>query len=105
MLQESKKPVPALSLTGATLPPGITLDEVEKLIEGQIKKELTEAFKKWELKRLTIRLHVEKGKVMKVKVVKYQGKECKKEQLKEICRKLIFPTSLKGSVKLILEYT
>ena len=89
--QKSKKHAPQLYLTGGTFPPGITLADVEKIILPHIKKELEEVFKKGKMLSLTIRLDVEKGRVVKATIVEYKGERCKEEQLEKIAKKLVFP--------------
>jgi Ca-activated chloride channel family protein len=91
-------------ITGGVVPSGITLDKVEEIIFSQIKKELENIFKKWELKSLTIVLKVEGGKIKTIKTKKYKGKKCKEEELEKVFKKLRFPTSFKGSIELKLEY-
>ena len=43
-----------------------------------------------------------KGKGIKIK--EYKGKDCKKETLEKIFKRLHFPASIKGSLELNLEY-
>lgn len=93
-----------ICVTGGKLPSGITMDDVEEKIDSQIKEELEETFKKWELKSLTIVLEVENGKVKSLKVKKYEGKKCKKGTLEKIFKKLNFPASFKGRLELNLKY-
>ncbi|MFQ6052331.1 MAG: VIT domain-containing protein [Candidatus Hydrothermarchaeota archaeon] len=103
-LGEDKNISPQIYVIGGKLPSEITLDGVEKIILRQIKKDLEGVFKTWQLKSLTIVLEVEKGKVKAIKIKKYKGKECKKEILEKIFKKLHFPASLKGTWELNLEY-
>jgi len=91
-------------ITGGVVPSGITLDKVEEIIFSQIKKELENIFKKWELKSLTIVLKIEGGEIKTIKTKKYKGKKCKEEELEKVFKKLRFPTSFKGSIELKLEY-
>ena len=86
------------------MPSGISLDDVEKAILSQIKKELGETFKKWELESLTIVLKVEKGKVQRIQIKKYKGKKCEKKVLQSIFKKIHFSASLKGTLELNLKY-
>lgn len=95
---------PQIYLTGGKLPPGITLDSVEKTILSRIRKELEETFKKWELESLTIVLEVEKGKVKTIKIKNYKAKKCKEKVLEKMFKKLRFPDYLKGSLELNIEY-
>jgi len=99
-----KKIPPQVYMTSGKFPSGITLESVEKIILGQIKKELEKAFKEWELKSITILLEVEKGMVKTVEIKEYKGKECKKELLEKMLKKVSFPSSFKGSLELVLEY-
>ncbi|UCD83283.1 MAG: VWA domain-containing protein [Deltaproteobacteria bacterium] len=100
----NSKRISQIYVTGGKLPSGITLDEIEKAVLSQIKKEMEEAFKEWKLKSLVIVLEVEKGSVKAVKIKKYEGKECKEGTLKNIFKKLRLPASLKGVLELNIEY-
>lgn len=100
----SKDISPQIYVTGGKLPAGTTLGDVEKIILKQIKKEMEEACKEWQLESLTIVLEVDKGKMKGVKIKEYKGKECKKETLEKIFKRLHFPASIKGRVELNLEY-
>lgn len=101
---EDKNISPQIYVTGGKMPSGISLDDVEKAILSQIKKELGETFKKWELESLTIVLEVEKGKVQRIQIKKYKGKKCEKKVLQSIFKKLHFSASLKGALELNLKY-
>jgi Ca-activated chloride channel family protein len=103
MLQD-KKTTPQIYVSSGTVPSGITLDDVEKIIISKIKEKLEKTFKKWELKSATIVFEVEKGKVKSMKVKKYEGKKCKKATLEKIFKKLNFPALLKGTMELNLVY-
>jgi Ca-activated chloride channel family protein len=99
------KSAPAqIYVSGASLPPGITLNGIEKTILGQIKRDLEKTFKEWKLENLTIVLEVEKGKVKRVKIKEYQGKKCRQKTLERIFKRLRFPASLNGTLTLSLEY-
>ena len=65
---------------------------------------MEEAFKEWQLESLTIVVEIEKGKVKGIKIKEYKGKDCKKELLEKILKRLHFPASIKGSLELNLEY-
>lgn len=99
-----KQTAPQVYVSGGTLPSGISLDAVEKTILSQLKKELEDAFKKWNLTRVTVSLKVDKGKVTELKVKKYEGEECKAHVLEKLFQKLKFPASSSGTWELTLEY-
>ncbi len=101
---KDKKISKQIYVTGGKLPSGISLDAVEKTILSQVGKEMEETFKEWELKSLSIVLEVEKGRVKAIEIKNYKGKDCKKEILEKIFKKLHFPASLKGTVELNIEY-
>ncbi len=103
-VKEKIKSAPKIYVSGGTLPSGISLDAVEKTILSQIKKELEDAFNKWNLTRVTVALKVEKGKVTELKIKTYEGKECKADVLEKLFQKLKFPASFNGTWELILEY-
>jgi hypothetical protein len=41
---------------------------------------------------------------LSIKIKEYKGKDCKKELLEKILKRLHFPASIKGSLELNLEY-
>jgi len=90
-------------LPAEKLPPGITLDQAEKVLLAQAKNELNKKFREWELKSITIILKVEKGNVTGFRVKTFRGKECREEALKKIFEKISFPISLTGTLELNLE--
>jgi len=98
------KAKPRIYITGGTLPPEITLDQVEKILLERVEEELVKIAQKWELKSLAISLKVEKGKVITVSVTSYQGKTCQEELLKKIFKKLTFNKSLTGKIELNLNF-
>lgn len=90
-------------IMGGKLPSGITLEDVEKTF-SPFKDELARAFKAWGLKKLVVVLTVEGGKVRKVQLKNYQGKEPTREDLEKILRNMVFSSSIKGKIELELLY-
>ena len=85
-------------LTGATLPPEITLAQIEKIMLNRIEDDLVKIARKWELKSLSISLKVEKGKVMTVSIKSYRGKTCQDELLEKLFKKLTFNTDFHSAI-------
>ncbi len=100
----SKELRPQLHINKRTIPPGVTFDDIKKEIFDKIKNELEETFAKWQLLSMTIALNVEKGKVISINVKKYKGKKCDEETLHKIFKKLVYPSSLTGTIELDLDY-
>jgi len=98
------KAEPRIYITGGTLPPEITLDQVEKILLERIEVNLLKIAQKWGLKSLAISLKVEKGKVITVSVTSYQGKTCREELLEKIFKKLTFNKSLTGTMEINLSF-
>ncbi len=91
-------------LTGATLPPEITLAQIEKIMLNRIEDDLVKIARKWELKSLSISLKVEKGKVMTVSIKSYRGKTCRDELLEKLFKKLTFNKPLTGKMEINLSF-
>lgn len=95
---------PQVCVTGGTVPQGASLAAVEKVILSQVEKELEDAFRRWELKSLTVVLEVHKGSVTAVKVEKHEAKKFDKSTLEKILKKVRFSSSLQGTLELNLEF-
>ena len=101
--QERKRGPSRIYLMGGTLPPGITMEEVEKKF-CPFKEELEKVFKKWGSKKVVLLLNIEGGKVRSIQIKGFQGKTCKKEVLEKTLQKLAFSSSVKGTMELELVY-
>jgi hypothetical protein len=88
---------------GGKLPRGITMGEVEKIF-SPLMEELEKAFKKWGSKKLVVLLSIEGGKVRNIHLKNFQGKSPGKEVLEKILGKLVFSSSVKGTMELELLY-
>ncbi|MEA1928512.1 MAG: VIT domain-containing protein, partial [Candidatus Auribacterota bacterium] len=102
--REEEKSEPRIYVTGGTFPPGITLDRAEKILLDQIGDDLVKIAREWELKSLSFKLEVEKGKVTTVRIKSYQGKTCREEALKKLLKKLTFDATLTGSMELKINF-
>jgi Ca-activated chloride channel family protein len=101
---KDRKDAREIHIISGVFPAGMTLDDVEKIISGQIKVELQKAFGKCALKSVTITLEIESGKVKEVKIKDIKGMKCDKEEIKKIFKKLKFADSLKGTLEVSLKY-
>lgn len=95
---------PRIYVSGGTVPPGLTLAQVEKTLHGEAGEELEKVFREWELESLSVRLTLEKGKVAAVRIEGYRGRTCREEVLEKIFRKLTFPGSPSGTMAIELIY-
>ncbi len=100
---EEKRGPSQIYLMGAKLPPGIRIEEVERIF-SPFKEELEKAFKEWGLKKLVLLLNIEGGKVRSIHIKGFQGETCKKEGLEKIFKKILFSPSTKGILELELVY-
>ena len=96
-----KKDLSQVYMTGGRLPQGVTINEVEKQFKP-LKKQLGKLFKQWELKKVSVILNIEKGLVKVIQITQYEGKECKKEILEKILKKMSFDISISGKMELEL---
>lgn len=94
---------PQIYLMGAKLPPGVTMDDVEKAISS-VKEDLEELFQEWGLTKVVALLKVEQGKVKGIQIKSYQGKGYKKEALEKVFQRIAFASSVKGTLELELLY-
>lgn len=101
---ELAAPEPRISVSGGTLPPGLTLTRLEKTLLDQAGSELEKNFREWELQSLSLKLTVEKGKVTAVKVEGYEGKTCRVEVLEKILKKLGFSETVSGTLEIKLVF-
>ena len=101
--REEKKEPSRIYIMGGKLPPGITMEGVEKIF-SPVKEELEKAFKKWGSKKLVVLLNIEKGKVRSIELKDCQGKSPEKEVLEKIFQKLVFSPSINGKMELELLY-
>ncbi len=102
---DQKKLLPQLYVTGGTVPAGVSLDDIENAILGQIKKDLENSFKAWKLEKCIVTLQVENGKVITLKIKEFKGKKCTTLVLEKIFKKLQLPAQVKGTVEVVLEYS
>jgi Ca-activated chloride channel homolog len=95
---------PRISVSGGTIPRGMTLAVVEKTLLDQAGAELEKTFSEWELESLSLLLTVEKGRITAVRIEGYRGRTCREEVLEKIFRKLTFPGSPGGTMAIELIY-
>jgi hypothetical protein len=88
---------------GGKLPPGITMEKVEKLF-SPFREELEKVLKKWGSKEMVVLMNIEGGKVRSIQFKSFQGKSREKEALEKILKKLVFSSSVKGKMELELLY-
>jgi Ca-activated chloride channel family protein len=100
---DEKEELSRLYIMGGKLPPGITMEEVEKLFSS-FREELEKVLKKWGSKKLVVLLNIEEGKVRSIQLKSFQGKSHEKEVLEKILKKLVFSSSVKGKMELELVY-
>ncbi len=98
---DEKKELSRLYIMGGKLPPGITMEEVEKLF-SPFREELEKVLKKWGSKKLVVLLNIEGGKVRSIQLKSSRRKAYKKEVLEKILQKIIFPPTIKGTMELEL---
>jgi Ca-activated chloride channel family protein len=101
--QEKKKELSRIYIMGGKFPPGITMEEAEKIL-SPLKDELARVFKKWGFEKLVVLLNIEEGKVRDIQLKNGKGKEHKKDVLEKILQKIVFPPSIKGKMELELLY-
>ncbi len=77
-------------LMGGKLPPGITMEEVERKF-SPFKGELEKVFKKWGSKKLVLLLDIEGGKVRSIQIKGFQGEAYKKRFSRRFYRRFSFP--------------
>lgn len=102
--QEPKKQAAAISLTGGSLPRGLSLQQAEKALTDQLGKKLQKLFKEWQLTKLTVELRVRDGKVTKVTFSDYKSKKLDEEALGKIFKQLKLESAVTGTVKLMIVY-
>ncbi|MFB0505303.1 MAG: VIT domain-containing protein [Thermodesulfobacteriota bacterium] len=100
---DEKKELSRIYIMGGKLPPGITIEEVEKIF-SPFKEELKKVFRKWGSKKLVVMLTIGGGKVRSIQLKNFQGKSPEKEVLEKILQKLVFSSSVKGKMELELVY-
>jgi len=100
---ERKKELSRIYIMGGKLPPGITMQEVEKIF-SPFKEELEKVFRKWGSKKLVVILNIEEGKVRSIQLKRSSREAYKKEVLEKILQRIIFPPSVKGKMELELLY-
>ena len=101
--QERKREPSQLYIMGGKLPPGTTMEEVERAF-SPFKEELEKVFQKWGSKKLVVLLNIEGGRVKSIHIESFQGKGYKKEVLKKILQKAIFSPTIKGKMELELVF-
>jgi Ca-activated chloride channel family protein len=100
---EKKREPSRIYIMGGKLPPGITMEGVERVF-SPFKEELEKAFKKWGSKKLIVLLNIKGGRVRSIQIESFQGKGYKKEVLEKILQKIVFSPSIKGKMELELVF-
>ncbi len=94
----------------ATVGPRTDLKKLEEFLSVELQTSFEVILKNWNLRTLTLLLEIDKGKVMRVKIIDhktYQGKTCEECILKSVERELNsldLPSDLKGSIELTMNY-
>jgi len=91
-------------VSGGSVPPGITLDDVEKIVTSNLKAELEKLFAEWNLETISVKLKVENGKIKSVTVEKYTAKKMKLSSLETLFGKIGFSASVNGVITLNISY-
>jgi Ca-activated chloride channel family protein len=92
-------------IIGGVTPQGMSLDDIEDAVLGQIKDELEKVFDEWDLKSVVFSLKVQNGRVIEVAVKKYEAKKIKTPTLQSIMKKLQLPLDINGTLEIDLEYS
>lgn len=100
---EETEAAPQIYLMGGTLPAGVTMAEAEQAL-APVKDKLGQLFQEWGFTKAVVILTVKYGKVKAVKVKSYQGKGYKKEALEKVLQKIVFTSSITGTIELELVY-